>query len=131
VFLLDTNIAIHALQGNDRVIATIADHEGAVALSALSLSEVQSGLFADRRGLALRTRRLDVFLQRIPVLDYTRAAAEEYGRIVAQCGWSRAKAFDRMIAAHAISIFAILVTDNTADFADIPGLSLENWTLPQ
>ena len=32
-----------------------------------------------------------------------------------------------MIAAHARSLGFTLVTDNTRDFAGIPGLSLDNW----
>jgi tRNA(fMet)-specific endonuclease VapC len=34
-----------------------------------------------------------------------------------------------MIAAHAISTGSVLVTNNEADFRDIPGLSIENWTI--
>ena len=34
-----------------------------------------------------------------------------------------------MIAAHAISSDSILVTNNKADFRDIPGLSMENWVV--
>ena len=37
--------------------------------------------------------------------------------------------FDRMIAAHAISTGSVLVTDNGADFRDIPGLVVENWAV--
>ena len=36
-------------------------------------------------------------------------------------------ALDRMIAAHAINLDATLVTNNSADFAEIDGLRLENW----
>jgi tRNA(fMet)-specific endonuclease VapC len=32
-----------------------------------------------------------------------------------------------MIAAHAISSGPVLVTDNEANFRDIPGLKVENW----
>jgi tRNA(fMet)-specific endonuclease VapC len=32
-----------------------------------------------------------------------------------------------MIAGHAISTNSVLVTNNISDFADIPGLMLENW----
>ena len=35
-----------------------------------------------------------------------------------------------MIAAHARSMDAILVTDNLKDFRDIDGLKLENWREP-
>jgi tRNA(fMet)-specific endonuclease VapC len=34
-----------------------------------------------------------------------------------------------MIAAHAISSDSILVTNNKADFRDIPGLAMESWAV--
>lgn len=37
---------------------------------------------------------------------------------------------DKMIAAHARPLGFTLVTDNTKDFAGIPGLSLDNWREP-
>jgi tRNA(fMet)-specific endonuclease VapC len=129
VFLLDTNIAIHALEGSDPVIAKIADYQGLAALSVLSLAELQPGLWGAPAEYDLRRRRLDTLLERIPVLPFTIAAAEAYGHIVAALGFSRPKAFDRMIAAHAISVDAVLVTANTADFAGIADLRLENWAL--
>ena len=79
--------------------------------------------------MALRQARTEVLLRAIPVLPFDAAAAEAYGRIVAQCGWTRGRDYDRMIAAHAISTGTILVTDNEADFRDIPGLSMENWVV--
>ena len=35
---------------------------------------------------------------------------------------------DRFIAAHALATGLTIVTNNEADFADIPGLQIENWT---
>jgi tRNA(fMet)-specific endonuclease VapC len=32
-----------------------------------------------------------------------------------------------MIAGHALSLGATLVTNNERDFRDIPGLTVENW----
>ncbi len=61
-------------------------------------------------------------------MAFDTAAAEAYGRIIALCGWVRGRDFDRMIAAHAISLNAILVTNNIADFRDIPNLALEDWS---
>jgi len=101
----------------------------AVLLSAPSLAELQRGLYKNPAYTALRQVRLEVLIRHIPVLPFDAAAAEVYGQIIAQCGWTKGRDFDRMIAAHAISTGSILVTDNEADFRDIAGLSLENWTV--
>jgi tRNA(fMet)-specific endonuclease VapC len=42
-------------------------------------------------------------------------------------GWSRTGDFDKLIAGHAVAPRSILVTANTADFAGLPGLAIENW----
>jgi len=125
--LLDTNIAIHARDGTDKVLDKLAGHGGEVLLSALSLAELQRGIYRDAKFTAIRQARLEVLLGALPVLPFDAAAAVAYGRIIAQCGWTRGRDYDRMIAAHAISCGCILVTNNEVDFRDIPGLSMENW----
>jgi tRNA(fMet)-specific endonuclease VapC len=126
-YLIDTNIAIHARDGTDAVLEKLAEHDGAILLSALSLAELQRGLYKDPANTAIRRMRLEVLLRHIPVLPFDAAAAEIYGRIIAQCGWAKGRDYDRMIAAHAMATASILVTANTSDFTDIPDLSLENW----
>lgn len=128
-FLIDTNIAIHARDGTDVVLDKLAEHDGAILISALTLAELQRGLYKNPALAALRRARLDVLVARIPILPFDTAAAEIYGQIIAQCGWVRGRDYDRMIAAHAISTGSVLVTNNEADFRDIPGLSIENWTI--
>ena len=126
-YLIDTNIAIHARDGTEAVLAKLAEHDGGVLLSALSLAELQRGVYRDPSLTAIRQARLEVLLRGLPVLPFDASAAVAYGRIIAQCGWARRRDYDRMIAAHAISSHSILVTNNLADFSDIPGLSVENW----
>jgi tRNA(fMet)-specific endonuclease VapC len=126
-YLIDTNIAIHARDGTDAVLDKLAEHDGAVLLSALSLAELQRGLYKFPAHTALRQVRLEVLLQHIPVLPFDAAAAQVYGGIIAQCGWAKGRDYDRMIAAHAIASGSVLVTDNAGDFRDIPGLTIENW----
>jgi tRNA(fMet)-specific endonuclease VapC len=128
-YLIDTNIAIHARDGTDAVLAKLAEHDGEVLLSALSLAELLRGVYRDPRLSAIRQARLEVLLRGLPVLPFDASAAVVYGRIIAQCGWARGRDYDRMIAAHAISSHSILVTNNLADFTDIPGLSTENWVV--
>lgn len=128
-YLIDTNIAIHARDGADAVLDKLAEHDGEIVLSALSLAELQRGLYRDTAYTAIRQVRLEVLLRGIPVLSFDASAAQAYGRIIAQCGWARSRDYDRMIAAHAISSGSVLVTNNEADFRDIPGLSMENWAV--
>jgi tRNA(fMet)-specific endonuclease VapC len=126
-YLIDTNIAIHARDGTDIVLDKLAEHDGEVLISALSLAELQRGLYRDPAFTAIRQARLEILLRALPVLPFDSAAARAYGRIIAQCGWTRGRDYDRMIAAHAISSGSVLVTNNENDFRDIPGLTMENW----
>jgi tRNA(fMet)-specific endonuclease VapC len=130
-FLIDTNIAIHARDGTEAVLDKLAEHDGEVLLSSLSLTELQRGVLKEPRFTALRQARLEVLLRAIPVIPFDEAAALAYGRIIAQCGWAKGRDFDRMIAAHAIGSGSVLVTDNEADFRDIPGLEVESWKTRQ
>lgn len=126
-YLLDTNIAIHARDGTDSVLDRLAEHEGDVLLSALSLAELCRGLYRNPAFTVTRRDRLEVLLGAIPVVPFDQTAARAYGQIIADCGWVKGRDFDRMIAAHAISTRSVLVTDNGSDFRDIPNLVFENW----
>ena len=98
-YLIDTNIAIHARDGTDAILAKLAEHDGAVLLSALSLVVLQRGVFRDPSLTAIRQARLEVLLRGLPVLPFDGSAALAYGRIIAQCGWTRGRDYDRMITA--------------------------------
>ena len=126
-YLIDTNIAIHARDGTDAILAKLARHDGEVLLSAVSLAELERGVYKSPAASSLRRSRLDILLRSIPVMPFDAAAARVYGQIIAQCGWVRGRDFDRMIAGHAISCGAVLVTNNRDDFDDIPSLAVENW----
>jgi tRNA(fMet)-specific endonuclease VapC len=127
-YLLDTNIAIEIGNVQETVVRHFTRHSTATFLSALCLAELQRGIINNKTIAEGRRERLDILLQIVPVLPFDRSAAEAYGRIIAQCGWVKGRDFDRMIAAHAISTSSVLVTANEADFRDIPGLKIENWT---
>ena len=63
------------------------------------------------------------FFSAIPVMPFDDVAARVYAMIPFKRG-----SFDRLVAAHALSLDLILVTNNERDFADISGLRIENWT---
>ena len=74
-----------------------------------------------------RRARLERLLAHLPVVAFGKAEAEVYGTILSALNWVRGRDFDRMIAGHALSLDATLVTNNARDFRDIPGLRVENW----
>lgn len=122
-YLLDTNVVIYALAGSYPAMRARfeARASGEVALSSITLAEVSVGSF---QGKPPDLATLDAFLALYAVLPFDEAAA----RVYATLPFRRAR-FDRLLAAHALTIGAIIVTNNEVDFADIPGLQLENWTL--
>lgn len=92
---------------------------GSVGTSAISYAEVMIGARAldeERKARRLFTR--------IEVLPFDSSA----GAVYANLPFRRAR-FDRLIAAHTLSLGLVLITNNERDFADIPGLKVENWTL--
>lgn len=67
--------------------------------------------------------QLEDFISLVRVLDFDLAAARAY----ASLPFKRAS-YDRLIAAHALSLGLTVVTSNVKHFADVPGLVVENWT---
>lgn len=122
-FLLDSNICIYMLTAaSSKLLDRVSEQEaGTLCCSAINLAEIAVGYGASARDAA----DLGVFLKNIPAVPFDEAAARIYGTLP----YKRA-VFDRLIAAHALSLGLTLVTNNEADFADVPGLKVENWTLP-
>lgn len=127
MFLLDTNVVIDMRDGNAKVLNAIAGLREDVALSIMTRIELEGGVYSLPAAAVIRRQRLDAILDLTPVLDFDASAADAYRDIVKSVGFSRRKITDRMIAAHAISLDATLVTLNGADFADIPDLKLLAW----
>ncbi len=123
VYLVDANIAIDSMDGgNDNLRKRIsARAPGEVAISVISYAEVAHGSYL---GKPPSSELLDAFVEAIPLLPFDEAAVREYAKLP----FKRAR-FDRLLASHALSIGAIVVTNNEADFADVPGLVVENWTV--
>jgi len=126
-YLLDTNVVIRLRDGDPDVAEKVAALEGAILLSIISRVELEGGVYRDPAQAGLRRPRLDAILQTLPVLAFDDAAADAYRAIVEVAGYSRRKLLDRMIAAQALVHRATLVTQNSAEFQDIPGLDLLNW----
>ena len=123
LYLLDSDVSIYALLGRSRNLRLrLAEQaRGTVAISSITLAEVGVGYGPD----IADAEELTAFLQDIETLNFDEAAARVYAALPFRRG-----SFDRLIAAHALASGRVLVTNNEADFADIDGLRVENWTRP-
>jgi tRNA(fMet)-specific endonuclease VapC len=126
-YILDTDIAIHLLDGDPEITKKVGALEGAVLISIITRVEVEGGVYREPGHAQARRARLDAILAAVPTISFDDAAAEAYGAIVARAGYSRRKLLNRMIAAQALVHRASLVTMNADDFADVAGLSLVVW----
>jgi tRNA(fMet)-specific endonuclease VapC len=123
-YLLDTNICICILDAARPSLRVKLEQQplGSLATSTIVLAEILRGTdLADRNALY----RLDALLRIVPALPFDAAAAEAYARLPFRRG-----RFDRLIAAHALSLGLTVITANLADFADVPGLNAEDWMQP-
>lgn len=122
-YLLDSNILIGiSIATNDRLRANLAACDaGDLATSAISFAEVAYG---SMQGKSPIFDDLRVLTEEVDVLPFDQGAALVY----AMLPFKRAS-YDRLIAAHALALGLTLVTDNEADFADVPGLKVVNWAI--
>ena len=122
-YLLDSNVIIALVMNNDPGIYSRASQceAGDLVTSAICYAEVAYGS-ANEKPPA--TEQLRAFVEEVPVLDFDFKAAQAYATLP----FKRAS-YDRLIAAHALSHGLIVVTDNEAEFRDVPGLMVENWTV--
>ena len=132
LYMLDTNICIYLVQRHPpEVIERLEAHdEGDVVMSVVTYAELRAGLSIHAAGRSRDEQALLLLARRIPVLNFDAAAAERYGILRAAVRDRRRNALDRLIAAHAISVGATLVTNNQTDFVDYPGIEVENWVAP-
>jgi tRNA(fMet)-specific endonuclease VapC len=78
---------------------------------------------------AQNQRALDQFLIPLTIVDFDYQATLAYGRIRAalEAQGNPIGPLDTLIAAHALSLNATLITNNTREFARVPDLRMTNW----
>jgi tRNA(fMet)-specific endonuclease VapC len=99
-----------------------------VAVSVVTAMELRFGLAKNPS-----TRARDVieeFLDTIAVLPIDRAVERPYGEIRAALERSGHPigCLDTIIAAHALALRAVLITNNVREFRRVRGLRCEDWT---
>ena len=130
-YLLDTNTCVHLIRqkpaGLLRKLTSLPVGEAGV--SSITVAELQYGVRKSSRP-EQNAEALAMFLLPLPIADFDYKAAEAYGRIRAHLESSGAPIgpLDTLIAAHAASLDATLITNNPGEFGRVPQLRVEDWT---
>jgi tRNA(fMet)-specific endonuclease VapC len=131
-YLFDTNILSDLLknpQGKvaQKISSLPSEERDLLATSIIVAAELRYGV-AKRNSLIL-AGRVDQLLDAIEILPLEPKADQHYGRIRSQL--ERAGTViggnDLLIAAQALAIDAVLVTDNVREFKRVKGLRVEDW----
>ena len=127
-YMLDTNMCIYLMKNQpDEVAQRFAQcYVGDVAMSSITYAELAYGVAVSANPEREKTN-LAALIEDIQVIPFDSAAGEAYGPIRLATREVKKDALDKLIAAHAVSLNAIVVTNNTKDFARYPGLVVENW----
>ena len=131
LLLIDTDIASYLIKGRyPSVDARFAEADASrMCISAVTQAELLYGLKALNPAHRLHlTVRL--FLQDINILPWGAEAAHVHADIRYQLvsGVNAIGEMDMMIAAHAMSLGAVLVTNNVRHYSRLsPALTIENW----
>ncbi|CAN5797339.1 type II toxin-antitoxin system VapC family toxin [soil metagenome] len=124
-YLLDSSVCVMILRGRTAVAELPAPPEAAI--SGIVAAELWAGAMKANR--ASESDRLEELLEFFPVLDFTPAAARSYGEIRADLErkGTLIGPLDLLIAAHARSLEATLVTANAREFKRVKGLKVQAW----
>ena len=127
--VVDTDVCIEALRRRSGAVAALfARHEGAIAVSSVTVSELHFGAARSsdpvRNGAAVRE-----FLAFIDVLDLDARDAEAAGLVRAELAAAGTPigGYDLLIAGQARRRGLVVATGNVAEFGRVDGLRAEDW----
>jgi tRNA(fMet)-specific endonuclease VapC len=134
-YLLDTNI-LSDLEKNPRgsVARVLAEREALpdtnLQTSIIVACEVRFGV--QKKDSRVLAERMEQILGRIKILPLETGVDEAYARVRTSLERKGEVigANDMLIAAHAMAVDAVLVTDNVREFSRVDGLKVENWLRP-
>ena len=129
-FMLDTNICIHIIKKKPaQVLERLKNCPiSEIGISSITLGDLEYGAAKSSRPDRNRMALLE-FLAPLEILSFDDTAAQHYGSIRASLErrGTPIGSMDMLIAAHALSLDGILVTNNEREFRRVPSLKLENW----
>ena len=129
MYLLDTNICIYVINHKpQQVFERFRQYQlGELAVSSITASELAFGV--EKSGSERNKQALKKFLSPLEILPYDEQAVWHYAQLRhdLQSKGQTIGSLDMLIAAHALALDVVLVTNNTKEFERIEKLKLESW----
>ena len=130
-YLLDTNICIYIINEKPKKVLRKFEkypvHE--FGISSVTHAELQYGV-EKRKNKNTNQDALDEFLLPLTILPFHgKRMVSRYGeiRVFLEPKGETIGPLDMLIAAHALSLDLMIISNNIKEFAKIPNLKCENW----
>jgi tRNA(fMet)-specific endonuclease VapC len=130
-FLLDTDTCSAHMRRPTKLAHRFIQHSGGLAIPTIVLAELYAGAFKHPNPSKILPLIADL-LREVQLLDFDAACAERFGQVrgsLLQQGITVSR-MDLLIASVALVHNLTLVTHNTADYRNVPGLRLDDWLIP-
>ncbi|MBU4525252.1 MAG: type II toxin-antitoxin system VapC family toxin [Desulfomicrobium sp.] len=132
IYLLDTNICIYVIK---RRPPQVLERFRQAAVSSIGISSITFSelMYGSAKSLRPEQNRIALtqFVAPLEVVPYDDMAAQRYGdlRACLERQGTPIGSLDMLIAAHALALNCVLVTNNVKEFARVPQLRMENWAM--
>ena len=132
LYMLDTNICSYIIRNKPQSIKEKlkeVEQNHTIALSSIVVSELLYG--ATKKDSPKLMKIVSAFIDNFIIYDYSKVSAQSYANIRTDLEKKGQiiGANDLLIASHALSLGAVLVTNNTREFERVEKLDLEDWSL--
>jgi len=132
-YMLDTDTCAFILRKSSAVLLERIQSVPLLqqCMSVVTLAELLYGVQVSSRKKVNRDA-VEALVHHVTVLEWSLGAADHYAEIRADLKKTGQQigANDLLIAAHARSMGAVIVTNNVKDFGRVRGLKVENWMDP-
>ena len=129
MILLDTNLCIYIINHRpSKVLERFKGFSaGEVGVSSIVAAELAFGV--EKTGSLKNKQALELFLASMTIAPFDATCVWAYAKLRAQLEklGKPIGSIDTMIAAQALALDLPLITNNQKEFAQVPGLKLENW----
>ena len=129
-YMLDTNICIYLIKQKPAVVLERFRQTdiSEISISSITLSELFYGVSKSSKP-EQNLMALTQFAAPLEIMPFGGEAAQYYGDLRAhiEIQGTTIGSLDMLIAAHAISLSSILITNNEKEFNRVANLKIENW----